>query len=207
VGRIRDPFSHPSRSKGSLSGENAGEKDSSSTERKCQRLAGGSYCIVSYPAGTWTPSRLTVLIGTAFLAYTFGLRHAVDADHIAAIDNVTRKLMQEGKRPISVGFFFSLGHSTIVVVASVVVYLTATVIATQLDTARSFSGIVGTSISAFFLIAIALVNILILRGVWQTFQEVRKGGGYTDQRGTLALDLSRLLQLQETLLPNATVVT
>jgi len=55
-----------------------------------------------------------VQLGTAFLAYTFGLRHAVDADHIAAIDNVTRKLMQEGKRPVSVGFFFSLGHSTIV---------------------------------------------------------------------------------------------
>ena len=128
-----------------------------------------------------------VLLGTAFLAYTFGLRHAVDADHIAAIDNVTRKLMQEGKRPISVGFFFSLGHSTIVVVASVVVYLTATVVATQLDTVRSFSEIVGTSISAFFLIAIALVNILILRGVWQTFQKVRKGGGYTDQSPDMLL--------------------
>jgi high-affinity nickel-transport protein len=128
-----------------------------------------------------------VLLGTAFLAYTFGLRHAVDADHIAAIDNVTRKLMQEGKRPISVGFFFSLGHSTIVVVASVVVYLTATVVATQFDTVRSFSGIVGTSISAFFLIAIALVNILILRGVWQTFQKVRKGGGYTDQSPDMLL--------------------
>ena len=122
-----------------------------------------------------------VLIGTAFLAYTFGLRHAVDADHIAAIDNVTRKLMQEGKRPISVGFFFSLGHSTIVVVASVVVYLTATVVATQLDAVKSVSGIFGTSISAFFLFAIALVNLVILRGVWQTFQEVRNGGGYTDQ--------------------------
>ena len=63
-----------------------------------------------------------VLLGTAFLAYTFGLRHAVDADHIAAIDNVTRKLMQEGRRPVSVGLFFSLGHSTIVVVASLIVY-------------------------------------------------------------------------------------
>ena len=56
-----------------------------------------------------------MLIGTALLAYTFGLRHAVDADHIAAIDNVTRKLMQDGKRPVAVGFFFSLGHSTVVV--------------------------------------------------------------------------------------------
>src|SRR5258707_5800436 len=66
-----------------------------------------------------------VLLGTALLAYTFGLRHAVDADHIAAIDNVTRKLMQDGKRPVAVGFFFSLGHSTIVVLASAAVAATA----------------------------------------------------------------------------------
>ena len=64
-----------------------------------------------------------VLVGTAFLAYTFGLRHAVDADHIAAIDNVTRKLMQEGKRPVAVGLFFSLGHSTVVVLASAAIAL------------------------------------------------------------------------------------
>src|SRR5437660_3810158 len=62
-----------------------------------------------------------VLLGTALLAYAFGLRHAVDADHIAAIDNVTRKLMQEGKRPLAVGFFFSLGHSTIVVGLSIAI--------------------------------------------------------------------------------------
>ena len=122
-----------------------------------------------------------VLLGTAFLAYTFGLRHAVDADHIAAIDNVTRKLMQEGKRPLSVGFFFSLGHSTIVVIASLVVYLTAAVVATQFEAVKSVGEIVGTSISAFFLIAIALFNLVILRGIWQNFREVRKGGGYTDQ--------------------------
>jgi nickel/cobalt transporter (NiCoT) family protein len=122
-----------------------------------------------------------VLLGTAFLAYTFGLRHAVDADHIAAIDNVTRKLMQKGKRPLSVGFFFSLGHSTIVVIASLVVYLTAALVATQLETVKSIGGVVGTSISAFFLIAIALANVVILRGIWQNFREVRKGGGYTDQ--------------------------
>ena len=139
-----------------------------------------------FNAGAWIWAFLAfhdkpVLLGTAFLAYTFGLRHAVDADHIAAIDNVTRKLMQEGKRPLSVGFFFSLGHSTIVVVASLVVYLTAAVVTTQFDAAKSVGPIVGTSISAFFLIAIALVNIVILRGVWQNFQEVRKGGGYADQ--------------------------
>ena len=67
-----------------------------------------------------------MLLGTALLAYGFGLRHAVDADHIAAIDNVTRKLMQEGKRPVGVGFFFSLGHSTVVVLATVAIAATAT---------------------------------------------------------------------------------
>src|SRR5256885_10966420 len=75
-----------------------------------------------------------VLLGTAMLAYAFGLRHAVDADHIAAIDNVTRKLMQEGKRPIAVGFFFSLGHSTIVVLASVAIAATALVFKQEFDT-------------------------------------------------------------------------
>ena len=72
-----------------------------------------------------------LLLGTALLAYGFGLRHAVDADHIAAIDNVTRKLMQEGKRPIGVGFFFALGHSTVVVLASAVIALTTSRSSTQ----------------------------------------------------------------------------
>ena len=120
-------------------------------------------------------------MGTAFLAYTFGLRHAVDADHIAAIDNVTRKLMQEGKRPVSVGFFFSLGHSTIVVVASLIVYSIAATLEKRLDVIKDIGGVIGTSVSAFFLFAIALMNIVIFRGVWQTFQEVRKGGCYSDQ--------------------------
>src|SRR3984885_8074172 len=78
-----------------------------------------------------------VLIGTAFLAYTFGLRHAVDADHIAAIDNVTRKLMQEGKRPLAVGLFFSLGHSTIVVLATVGVALAASAFKEELEAFRA----------------------------------------------------------------------
>jgi nickel/cobalt transporter (NiCoT) family protein len=126
-------------------------------------------------------SEKPVLLGTAFLAYTFGLRHAMDADHIVAIDNLARRLVQKCKPPLLVGFFFSLGHSTIVVVASLVVYLAATVVATQLEAVKSVSGIVGTLVSSFFLIAIALANIVILRGVWQTFQQVRKGEGYADQ--------------------------
>ncbi len=86
-----------------------------------------------------------VLIGTAVLAYSLGLRHAIDADHIAAIDNVTRTLMQEGRRPVAVGFFFALGHSTVVVVASVAVALTANILSDQLVSYREIGGIVGTS--------------------------------------------------------------
>src|ERR1700704_6908731 len=74
-----------------------------------------------------------VLLGTALLAYSFGLRHAVDADHIAAIDNVTRKLMQEGRRPIAAGFYFSLGHSTVVVLASIGVAVTAAAFKEQIE--------------------------------------------------------------------------
>ena len=76
-----------------------------------------------------------VLIGTAVLAYSLGLRHAIDPDHIAAIDNVTRKLMQEGKRPVAVGFFFALGHSTVVVLASLAVALTTTALSSKLTVA------------------------------------------------------------------------
>ena len=122
-----------------------------------------------------------LLLGTAFLAYSFGLRHAVDADHIAAIDNVTRKLMQEGQRPVGIGLFFSLGHSTIVVVASLIVYATASLVERQIDIAREVGSIVGTSISAFFLISIALFNLIILRGVWKAFQEARRGEDYASQ--------------------------
>jgi nickel/cobalt transporter (NiCoT) family protein len=122
-----------------------------------------------------------LLLGTAFLAYSFGLRHAVDADHIAAIDNVTRKLMQEGQRPVGIGLFFSLGHSTVVVIASLVVYATASMVERKMDVAREIGSIIGTAISAFFLISIALLNIIILRGVWKAFQEARRGQGYAGQ--------------------------
>jgi len=119
-----------------------------------------------------------LLLGTALLAYSFGLRHAVDADHIAAIDNVTRKLMQDGKRAVGVGFFFSLGHSTIVVLASVAIAATAMAFKSRLDTMQTVGGIVGTLVSAAFLLAIAAVNIVILVSVHRIFQRVKQGGGY-----------------------------
>src|SRR6202790_4466508 len=102
-----------------------------------------------------------VLVGTAFLAYAFGLRHAVDADHISAIDNVTRKLMQEGKRPVSVGFFFSLGHSTIVIGLSIAIAVTATIVTHAMPRLQAVGGVIGTSVSAAFLYVIALLNILV----------------------------------------------
>ena len=122
-----------------------------------------------------------VQLGTALLAYTFGLRHAVDADHIAAIDNVTRKLMQEGKRPVGVGFFFSLGHSTIVVLASVAIAATATAFKDKMDYLHGVGGVIGTAVSASFLIAIAIMNIFILLAIYRTFQHVKAGGAYVDE--------------------------
>jgi high-affinity nickel-transport protein len=122
-----------------------------------------------------------LLLGTACLAYSFGLRHAVDADHIAAIDNVTRKLMQEKKWPVGVGFFFSLGHSTIVFGLSAAVAITSVAIKDHFDSIENFGNIAGTLISAFFLLAIAFMNILVLAAIFRTFRRVRGGGVYADE--------------------------
>lgn len=121
-----------------------------------------------------------LFLGTALLAYGFGLRHAVDADHIAAIDNVTRKLMQEGKRPVAVGFFFALGHSTVVVLATAGVAATATLLSQRFEQFKDVGGIIGTSVSALFLFAIAAANLVILRAIWRTWRHVRAGGRYVD---------------------------
>ncbi len=125
--------------------------------------------------------RYPALLGTALLAYTFGLRHSVDADHISAIDNVTRKLMQERKRPTTVGFFFSLGHSTIVILLSVAIAFAAIFIKDVIPSLQSAGGIIGTSISALFLYLIALINILVLWEIFQTFRKVTRGEEYNDQ--------------------------
>jgi len=124
--------------------------------------------------------RYAAVIGTASLAYTFGLRHALDADHISAIDNVTRKLMQDGKRPLLVGFFFSLGHSTIVILLSIGIALTAASIQSRFPALLRVGGLVGTSVSAFFLLAIAAINLLVLRSVAKAFGRVRRGEGYEE---------------------------
>jgi high-affinity nickel-transport protein len=120
-----------------------------------------------------------LLLGTALLAYTFGLRHAVDADHISAIDNVTRKLMQAGKQPVSVGFFFSLGHSTIVIALTAAIAFAATIVHASLPGLESLGGVIGASISALFLYAIAAINVVVLIEVYRTFRRVRRGESYS----------------------------
>ncbi|MCS4250500.1 HoxN/HupN/NixA family nickel/cobalt transporter [Pseudomonas sp. BIGb0164] len=128
-----------------------------------------------------------VLLGTALLAYSFGLRHAVDADHIAAIDNATRKLMQEQKRPVAVGFFFSLGHSSVVVLASIAVAFTAATLKDHFEAFKAVGGVIGTSVSALFLLVIALMNLVILRSIYQAWRHVRQGGAYVEDDFNLLL--------------------
>jgi nickel/cobalt transporter (NiCoT) family protein len=138
------------------------------------------------------------LLGAALLAYILGLRHAVDADHIAAIDNVVRKLMQENKRPLSVGLFFSLGHSTVVVLATVAIAFSAASLQARFEALRDTGGTIGTAVSATFLLVIALINVVILREVWSSFQHVRRAGSIgSDHLNTLLAGeglLTRLLR-------------
>ena len=118
-------------------------------------------------------------LGTGVLAYTLGVRHAFDADHIAAIDNTTRKLVGEGKRPMGVGFFFSLGHSSVVLLLAVL--LNFGIRALNLQVSQQSSGlhsatnIVGTSISGTFLYLIALVNLLVLVSIVKLYRQMRSG--------------------------------
>jgi high-affinity nickel-transport protein len=120
------------------------------------------------------------LLGTAFLAYAFGLRHALDADHIAAIDNAVRKLMQEGKAPYSAGFFFSLGHATIVVAASAAMAASAAALQSELSAFHDIGGVIGTTISALFLLLIGLANLFILKSIWLAFDRARRGEKIAD---------------------------
>lgn len=119
-------------------------------------------------------------VGTGITAYTLGLRHAFDADHISAIDNTTRKLMSEGKRPMSVGFFFSLGHSTIVFMLAFMFALGVKALNGQVKNDNSqlhnLTNWIGTGVSGIFLYVIAALNVVILLGIVKVFREMRSGG-------------------------------
>ncbi|HEY1591372.1 MAG TPA: HoxN/HupN/NixA family nickel/cobalt transporter [Solirubrobacteraceae bacterium] len=122
----------------------------------------------------YTP-RYPVLGGLAVLAYTFGLRHAFDADHISAIDNTTRKLLSEGKRPLGAGFFFSLGHSTIVFVLSLGLAIAAGAVHSALPTLQFYGGTIGAAVSGLFLLAIGALNLVVLNGIVAVGRELRAG--------------------------------
>jgi high-affinity nickel-transport protein len=128
-----------------------------------------------------------LLLGTALLAYSFGLRHAVDADHIAAIDNVTRKLMHENKRPVALGLFFSLGHSSVIVLASAAIAVAASAMSGRFSQWKAAGGLLSTSASALFLFAIAIMNLVILRSIYRSWRKVRNGGGYDEDDFDLLL--------------------
>ncbi|MCC7010002.1 MAG: HoxN/HupN/NixA family nickel/cobalt transporter [Acidobacteria bacterium] len=115
------------------------------------------------------------LVGLAGLAYSFGLRHAFDADHIAAIDNTTRKLMAPDARPFGVGFFFSLGHSTVVFALTLVVALTTRTVVAELPALRAVGSYVGTTVSGVFLYAMGIVNLIVLVDVYRVFRAMRAG--------------------------------
>jgi high-affinity nickel-transport protein len=136
--------------------------------------------------GHYQLSKTTVFgVGTGALAYTLGMRHAFDADHIAAIDNTTRKLVNDGKRPLSVGFFFSLGHSTIVFVLALLLNFGIRALDEQVKNDSSglhnVTGIIGTTVSGTFLYVIAILNIIILAGILKVFREMRTGR-YSDEQ-------------------------
>ncbi len=150
------------------------------------RIAAIYGILLVFNVGAWLWASIAfhhfpVLLGTALLAYSFGLRHAVDADHIAAIDNVTRKLMQDGKRPVAVGFMFSLGHSTVVVIGSAAIAGAALALQHRLDALKDIAGVIGTLASAFFLFAIAIVNLTVLKSIYRAFVRVRRGEPYTEE--------------------------
>ncbi len=159
--------------------------------------------LIAFNVAAWTWALIVfhgspVLLGIAVLAYSFGLRHAFDADHIAAIDNVTRKLMQKNKRPVTTGLYFSLGHSLVLIIATVAICVTLSSIKGRFNSLNDAAGIIGTVVSASFLFIMAVINIAIARSAYATFKHVRNGGVYDEEEMEMLLNkrgfLSRIFR-------------
>ena len=138
-------------------------------------LAVAAVTIVGFYAAYLIGVRWTVLAGLGLVAYILGLRHGFDADHIAAIDNTTRKLLHDGKRPLTVGTWFSLGHSTIVAGLIVALVFLTDFIKSHIASFQSVGNLLGTAISGTFLFLIGFVNLLIVAEVYRMFREARNG--------------------------------
>src|ERR1700704_2338380 len=123
--------------------------------------------------------KFPVMLGLGGLAYAFGLRHAFDADHISAIDNTTRKLLQEGKKPLGVGFFFSLGHSTVVFLIALLLGFATQFVVTNVVNAngqlKNIGALIGTSVSGIFLVLIGILNLIILLDLIRLFRRMKAG--------------------------------
>ena len=145
-----------------------------------QRLAGlygfiGLLHVVGWSTYLHYAARFPQLVGLGFVAYMFGLRHAFDADHIAAVDDTVRFMLQKGKRPLSVGFFFSLGHSTVVLALSVGIALAATAVKLHLPQLKDAGAIIGASVSGTFLWIIGLLNLFVLLDILKIWSSAKKG--------------------------------
>src|SRR5438270_2687248 len=132
------------------------------------------------------------LAGLGTLAYTFGLRHAFDADHIAAIDNTTRKFLQDGKRSMGVGFFFSLGHSTVVFSLAAGLALAAKTVNSRIPGFQNVGGYIGASVSGTFLLLIGLLNLVVLLDILGVFRQMKRGA-YNEQKLEEALQNQGLM--------------
>jgi len=143
----------------------------------------GILAVINIGAWVWAFAAFwekPALLGIALVVYGLGMRHAVDADHIAAIDNVTRKLMQMKQRPVAVGFFFAMGHSTVVIIA-VAAIATATSLLGNFGAYKNLTGVIETGISSLFLLAIAAMNIAIFLSIYKSYRRVRAGGAYAEE--------------------------
>src|SRR6266700_3497946 len=161
------------------------------TPAEWKRMGGMTAVVIGLHAAGWGLLALAVAdggshagrgafgVGTGVLAYTLGMRHAFDADHIAAIDNTTRKLVGEGRRPLSVGFFFSLGHSSVVFVLAICLNFGIRALNAQVrdrgSVLHGVTSVVGTAVSGTFLYLIAALNVVILAGIVKVFREMRSG--------------------------------
>ena len=129
--------------------------------------------------------------GTAALAYTLGMRHAFDADHISAIDNTTRKLMADGQRPLGVGFFFSLGHSSVVAALAIILNFGIVAVGAQLKDQNSslhhYTGLIGVTVSGTFLMLIAILNLIVMVSILKVFLKMRQGA-YSEEELEKHLD-------------------
>src|ERR1700723_3730903 len=119
--------------------------------------------------------QLPQLGGLGFAAYMFGLRHAFDADHIAAVDDTVRFMLQKGKRPLGVGFFFSLGHATIVLGLAVAIAFAASAVKRELPQLQNIGGILGASVSGVFLWVIGILNLIVLLDILQVWEKAKSG--------------------------------